>query len=301
LRKRAAVLTHDTELTETAPSYSEFRRFRRVLLRRKIVVFSVFVLGILVIAALFAEVIAPYDPMKTDLREALQGPSWQHWLGTDQQGRDTLSRVIFGSRASLAVAAIALAVASGVGMTLGVLAGYFGGAVHAVLMRIVDALMSFPLIILAIVFASIFGGGISRTMIAVGLSLSPYYARLMCSLVLSVKETDYVKAERLMGASSFSIIRKHVIPNCLPSLIVLVTINVGIAILAEAGLSFLGIGVMPPTPSWGGMVKDGYRYLTSDPVLSIAPGLTIMVVAFAFNMLGDGLRDALDPRLRGTF
>jgi peptide/nickel transport system permease protein len=291
LRKRAAVL----------PSYSEFRRFRRVLFRRKVVVFSVFVLVILVIAALFAEVIAPYDPMKTNLGEVLQGPSGQHWLGTDQQGRDTLSRVIFGSRASLAVAAIALAVASGVGMTLGVLAGYFGGAVHAVLMRIVDALMSFPLIILAIVFASIFGGGISRTMIAVGLSLSPYYARLMCSSALSVRETDYVKAARLMGESSFSIIRKHVIPNCLPSLIVLVTINVGIAILAEAGLSFLGIGVMPPTPSWGGMVKDGYRHLTSDPVLSIAPGLTIMVVAFAFNMLGDGLRDALDPRLRGTF
>jgi peptide/nickel transport system permease protein len=181
------------------------------------------------------------------------------------------------------------------------LAGFYGSWVNIIIMRIVDALLSFPMILLALLFAGLLGGGLSNVMIAIGIALIPIYARLMCGQVLSLRESDYVLAEKAMGSSNFRLMFRHILPNALPPLIVLVTMLIGSAILTEAGLSYLGIGITPPTASWGSMVNDGFQYLMTNPLLSFIPGLAIMIVVFAFNMVGDGLRDAFDPRLRGTF
>ena len=198
------------------------------------------------------------------------------------------------------VGIVSIFIAASIGMTLGLIAGYFGGATNTIIMRFVDALMAFPMILLALVLASVLGGGLGNVMIAIGIALTTIYARLMCGQVLSVKENDYVLAAHSYGASNSLIMLRHIIPNCLPPLIVLITMQMGSAILAEAGLSFLGMGIEPPGAAWGAMVNSGYKYLLDLPILSFAPGVAIMLVVFAFNMVGDGLRDALDPRLRGT-
>jgi peptide/nickel transport system permease protein len=289
-----------TGFTEAPPRVSEFHRFRRVFFSRKIVVFGLIIITILIITAIFAPLIAPYDPYKQNLSQSLLKPCREHLLGTDSLGRDTLSRIIYGSRTSLTVGVIAVGIAATVGMTLGLIAGYYGGITYALIMRLMDALMSLPMIALALVIASILGGGLRNVMIALGIGLIPGYARVMCGQVLSVRENDYIMASRSLGASNRRIMLRHILPNCLPSFIVLMTMMMGLTILAEAGLSFLGIGVEPPGAAWGAMVTDGYRYLLTNPVLSFAPGLAVMIVVFAFNMVGDGLRDALDPRLKGT-
>jgi ABC-type dipeptide/oligopeptide/nickel transport system permease subunit len=198
------------------------------------------------------------------------------------------------------VGVVALGIAAIIGMTLGLLAGFYGSWINAIIMRIVDALMAFPLILLALLLAGLLGGGLTNVMIALGIALIPGYARLMCGQVLSIRETDYVMATRSFGSRSSRIMLRHILPNAMPPLIVLITMQIGVAILAEAGLSYLGVGIMPPTPSWGAMVSDGFPNLMTNPLLSFVPGLAIMIVVFAFNMVGDGLRDALDPRLRGT-
>ena len=267
---------------------------------RKVVVAGIIIIFLMILAAIFAQVLAPYPPDKTNLEEALQTPNHAHWLGTDSLGRDTLSRIIYGSRTSLLVGVVSIFIAASIGMALGLLAGYFTGLTNAIIMRFIDALMAFPMILLALVVASVLGGGLSNVIIAIGIALTTVYARLMCGQVLSVKENDYVLAARSFGASNRLIILRHIFPNTLPPLIVLITMQMGSAILAEAGLSFLGIGIKPPGAAWGAMVNSGYKYLLDDPVLSFAPGVAIMLVVFAFNMVGDGLRDALDPRLRGT-
>jgi peptide/nickel transport system permease protein len=284
----------------TMPKYSEFRRFRRVFLGRKVVIVGLVILVFVAIMAIFAPLIAPYDPNQDSLGEYLSKPSLQHPLGTDKFGRDTLTRIIFGTRTSLLVASVALVIASSIGMTIGVLAGYFGGIVYAVLMRFTDAVMAIPMMLLAISVAVLFGSGIGSAVMAVGLSMTPIYARLMCSQVLVVKQLDYIRAARVNGQSNFYIILQHIVPNCFPALIVLVTMHIGLAILTEAGLSFLGVGIQPPTADWGAMVSDGYRYITTEPTLALAPGVAIILTTFAFNMVGDGLRDALDPKLRGS-
>jgi peptide/nickel transport system permease protein/oligopeptide transport system permease protein len=226
--------------------------------------------------------------------------STTHWLGTDSLGRDTFSRIVYGSRTSLMVGIVSIFIAAGIGMLLGLTAGYYSGIYGTIVMRFIDALMAFPMILLAMVIAALLGGGITNVIIAIGISLTATYARLMCGQVLSIKENDYVTASRSTGASNALIMFRHVFPNCLPPMIVLITMQLGSAILAEAGLSFLGIGINPPGASWGSMVNDGYKFLLDLPVLSFAPGVAIMLIVFAFNMVGDGLRDALDPRLRGT-
>jgi peptide/nickel transport system permease protein len=231
----------------------------------------------------------------------LAQPSAQHWLGTDTLGRDILSRIMYGSRTTLMVGVVALGIAAIAGMFFGLLAGYFGGKVQSVIMRLIDALMAFPMIILALVIAALLGGGLINVMIALGISLMPGYARLMCGQVLAVKANEYILAERSLGSSDIRIMWHHVLPNCLPPIIIMVTLMMGATILAEAGLSYLGIGIEAPTAAWGGMINDGYPRLLTNPMLSVAPGVAIMLVVFAFNMVGDGLRDALDPRLRGTF
>jgi peptide/nickel transport system permease protein len=192
-----------------------------------------------------------------------------------------------------------VAIATILGMALGTIAGYFGGWTYNIIMRFIDALMAFPMILLALVIAALLGGGFKNVIIALSVSLLPAYARLMCGQVLTVKQNDYIQAEKAIGSSNMRIMLQHVVINCLPPIIVLVTMMLGSTILAEAGLSFLGIGITPPTPAWGSMVSDGRDYLLQLPILSFAPGLALMLVVFAFNMVGDGLRDALDPRLRG--
>lgn len=214
-------------------------------------------------------------------------------------GRDTLSRIIYGTRTSLEIGLIVVTIACCVGMTLGTLAGYYGGWTYTIIMRFIDALMSFPMILLALVIAALLGGGMKNVIIALSVSLMPAYCRLMCGMVMTVKQNDYVLAGRSIGAKDGRIMLNHIVLNCLPPLIVLVTMMLGSTILAEAGLSFLGIGIQAPMAAWGSMVNDGRDYLLTLPILSFAPGVAIMLVVFAFNMVGDGLRDALDPRLRG--
>jgi peptide/nickel transport system permease protein/oligopeptide transport system permease protein len=289
------------EVTEITPRISESRRFLRVFLSRGVVVFGIIVLLIFILVAIFAPLLAPYDPYKQDLANTLSQPSKEHLLGTDVLGRDSLSRIIYGARISLMIGLIVVGAASVLGMILGLLAGYFGGWAYNIIMRFIDALMAFPMVLLALVVAALLGGGMKNVIIALSVALTPIYSRLMCAQVLSVKENDYVMAERSLGASNMRMMIQHIVPNCFPPIIVLITMMLGAVILAEAGLSFLGIGINPPTPAWGSMVNDGRDYLLSHPILSFAPGFAIMLLVFAFNMVGDGLRDAIDPKLRGTF
>jgi peptide/nickel transport system permease protein len=286
-------------ITSGPPRVSELRRFIRVLTGRAVVVVGLVILIVLILTAIFAPLIAPYDPFKLDVTHRLETPSLKHWLGTDTVGRDTLSRVIFGTRTSLEIGMIAVSVAALIGISLGMIAGFLGGWTYAVIMRIMDALMAFPMILLALMIAAILGGGIQNVIIALAVGLIPGYARLMCGQVLVVKESDYIIAARSVGANPWYIMVRHIILNCLPPIIVFITMMLGSAILAEAGLSFLGIGVEAEVPTWGGMINDGRQYLLSNPILSFAPGVALMLVVFGFNMVGDGLRDALDPRLRG--
>jgi peptide/nickel transport system permease protein len=287
-------------IDEAAPKMSEWIRFRKVFFGRPLVIFGMTIIVFFVLMAIFAPWLSPYSPIKSNLEVSLIGPNASHWLGTDIQGRDTLSRIIYGSRVSLLIGITVVFSACLLGMMLGTLAGFYGGWIDALIMRIMDALMAFPMMILALMIASLLGSGILNVIIALGVASIPGYARVMYALVLSVKETDYAMASRSQGASGMRIMVHHIFPNCLSPVIVMITMMLGGVILAEAGLSFLGIGIKPPTAAWGSMVNDGSKYLLSNPIISFAPGIAIMLVVFSFNMVGDGLRDALDPRLRGT-
>jgi peptide/nickel transport system permease protein len=289
-----------TGLEEATPRINEMRRFTVVFFRRKVVIAGLVIISILVITAIFAPLLAPYNPYKQDISQALRQPSKAHLLGTDVVGRDTLSRVIYGTRTSLIIGIIAITIAASIGMALGLMAAYFGGVINALIMRFIDALMSFPMLIFALVLASMLGSGLKNVIMALGVGMVAGYARLMCGQALSVKQNEYITAARSMGASSLRIMLVHILTNCFPPLIVLITMMMGTCILAEAGLSFLGLGITPPGAAWGAMVNEGYKFLLTNPVLSFAPGVAIMLTVFAFNMVGDGLRDALDPRLRGS-
>jgi peptide/nickel transport system permease protein len=284
---------------EASHRVSEFKRFRKVFFSRGLVVFGMIIILIFVIMAIFAPLIAPYSPNSPDLKDRLSQPSSTHLLGTDALGRDTLSRIIYGARTSLMIGLVVVGVAAVIGMSLGMVAGYMGGWLYTVIMRVVDVLMTFPMILLALVVAAMLGEGIRNVIIALSIGMVPIYARLMCGQVLVLKENEYILAQKVMGANQARIMIRHLIPNALPTLIVVMTMMLGTTVLAEAGLSFLGIGIEPPTAAWGSMVNDGRDYLLTVPILSFAPGLAIMLLVFAFNMVGDGLRDALDPRLRG--
>jgi peptide/nickel transport system permease protein len=292
-------LNNVTGASEAPPVVSEWKRFRRVFFQRKLVLFGLIVLALMVFAAIFAPLIAPHDPYKGKMADSLVQPNKTYFLGTDIQGRDTLSRLIYGTRTALIVGFVTVAIASVIGVTLGLMAGYFGGTTGTVIMRAMDALMAFPNLLLALLLSAVLGGGLQNVVIALGIAVIPGYARVMNGLTLSIRENDYVLAERAMGSSNKRTMLGHILPNAMPPVIVLITMQLGGLILAESSLSFLGIGIKPPGAAWGSMVADGYQYLLSNPVLSFAPGLTIMLVVFAFSMVGDGLRDALDPRLRG--
>jgi peptide/nickel transport system permease protein len=296
----ATEVTAQTETATRQRRLEGWRHFIMVLFQRKVVIFGAVVILLLIITAIFAPLIAPYDPYEQNLQETLQQPSWGHILGTDALGRDTLSRIIYSSRISLLVGIVSVGIAAGVGILLGLIAGFFGRWLNMIIMRFVDALMSIPPIILALAIATALGGGINNVIIGIGVSLVPVYCRTMCGLVLSIKQTDYIMAGRLIGASNLRIMFSDILPNSLPPFLVLITLQLGLAILAEAGLSFLGLGITPPGAAWGSMIASGYTYLLSRPILSLAPGICIIITVLAFNLLGDGVRDALDPRLRGT-
>ena len=279
---------------------SEFRRVIRVFFGRKVAVVGLVFILLLIITAIFAPLLAPYSPYKMDLANQLAPPSWDHLLGTDPLGRDILSRIIYGSRTSLLVGITAVAVSAVIGETMGLIAALYGGWVFAVIMRLTDALMSIPMLLNALIIAALLGGGIKNVIIALAVGGIAGQCRMMCGQTMTIMQNDYILAGRSIGVSDLRMIVRHLFPNAFPPLLVMITIALGTTILAEAGLSFLGIGIVPPTCAWGSMVNDGYKYLLTNPVLSFAPGLAIMMVVFGFNMMGDGLRDSLDPRLRGT-
>lgn len=252
-----------------------------------------------VLVSLLSPLISPHDPNAQDLTNKLQVPSAAHLLGTDYLGRDVLSRLMYGGRVSLSVSLLSGTFAAAVGLLLGLIAGYVGGWVSKVIMGITDVVLSIPGLVFTLIIAAIMGRGVSSLTIAVGIGMVPTYIRMMNGLVLSLRENDYIVASQLVGQKERRILLGHLLPNTFPSLIVLYTINLGNAIMTESSLSYLGVGINPPTATWGNMVADAYPYLMTAPWLAIIPGICIIVLIISFNVVGDGLRDALDPRLRG--
>lgn len=272
-------------------------KFTLIRLRRNyMAIFGLVVLLVLVICAIFANQLAPYEYAAQDYMSIRKAPSASHWLGTDEFGRDVLSRLIFGARISLQVGFIAVAISLFLGGTIGAVAGYFGGKVDTILMRVMDVQLAIPTILLAIVISSALGPGLFNLMLAVGITSVPRFARLMRSSVLSIKGQEFIEAARAMGASHLRIILVYIFPNCAAPLIVQSTLGVANAILYTATLSFLGLGIQPPFPEWGGMLSAARPYIRSSGYLSIFPGLAIMITIVALNLIGDGLRDALDPK-----
>ncbi len=258
---------------------------------------AVLILGI-TLASVLAPLFAPFDPLELVPADRLQGPSTVHPLGTDQYGRDTLSRILYGGRISLAVAALSILFAASVGSVMGLIGGYFRGWLDGLMMRVTDVLLSFPAILLAIALLAFFGGGFWNLVLAIGIIYIGPFARVARAAALSVREEPYVEAEHALGATHGRIVRRAILPNAAAPLLVELTLRLAYAILAEASLSFLGLGTQPPAPSWGQMIAEGRRFLALSPWATVAPGLAIMLTVLGFNLLGDGLRDVLDPRLR---
>jgi len=269
------------------------RRVASALWRQRLARVSGAVLLFMIVVAVFAPLVAPYDPLEQDLGNSLASPGWSHPLGTDQLGRDILSRLVFGARLSLGAAAIAVAVATLLGVLPGLVAGYVGGWADAVVMRITDALMSFPPLILALAITGVLGPGLGNAMVAVGVVFAPRFVRLARSSVIDIREADFVQAARSIGVSERAILGRHVLPNALGPLVVQVTVTAGFAMLAEASLSFLGLGVQPPEASWGSMIGEAARLISQTKLLVVWPGLAITVTVLALGFLGDGLRQAL--------
>jgi peptide/nickel transport system permease protein len=288
------------EIETVAPHYSEGRRVLRVFFGRKLAVVGLAFVCLLIFLAIFGPLIAPYDPNEMALDHQLENPSWSHLLGTNSLGQDTFSRVIYGARTSLLIGICAVGVAAIVGETMGLLAAHYGGWVYAIIMRFTDALMSIPMMLNAFVIAAVLGGGVRNVIIALAVGGIASQCRMMCGMAMTIKQNDYMMAGKSIGASDIRMMLRHIFPNAFPPLLVMITMNLGMVILSEAALSFLGIGIVAPTVAWGSMINDGYKYLLTNPILSFAPGVAIMIVVFGFNMMGDGLRDSLDPRLRGT-
>lgn len=275
---------------------SSYGRILRRLFRRRGAVFGALVVLFFVIIAVFAPYIAPYDPLATDWSAVRKPPSPNHWMGTDELGRDVLSRVVWGARASLLAGVVSVAIAMALGVPLGLIAGYYGGWLDEVLMRIVDVLLAFPFLILAVALAATLGPSLTNAMIAIGISTMPVFVRLTRGQVLAVKVEDYVQAARAMGAPDSRIMLRHVLPNAFSPILVQATLSIAAAIIAESSLSFLGLGQQPPAPSWGSMLNVAKNFLTQAPWMAVWPGVAIFLTVLAFNLLGDGLRDALDPK-----
>jgi peptide/nickel transport system permease protein len=277
---------------------SAARRFVRRFAGHRVAVLALVLIVLLILVAIFAPTIAPFDPNKQSLANHLKGPSSTHWLGTDELGRDVLSRIIYGSRVSLTAALQAVVIAVVLGVPPGLLAGFFGSWIDVIISRLTDAVMSFPPLLLAIGIVGVFGAGLRNAMLAVGIIFAPRFLRLTRSAVLSVRQETYIEASRSIGTSTTRILRTRILPNILSPLVVQISLSLGFAMLAEAGLSFLGLGVQPPQASWGAMVGRAYRYLDEAPTLVIFPGLAIVLAVLGFNLLGDGLRDSFGRETR---
>jgi peptide/nickel transport system permease protein len=275
---------------------SPTRRALRRLVRRKGAVFGLIVIALFVLMAVFAPWITPYDPAAQSWTAVRKAPSMAHWFGTDEVGRDVLTRVVYGARASLLAGVISISIALGVGVPLGLIAGYLGGWIDALLSRITDAMLACPFLILAIALAAFLGPSLTNAMIAIGITATPIFVRLTRGQVMAVKVEDYVEAARAVGNPRWRIAVVHILPNILPALLVQATLSIAAAIIAEASLSFLGLGQQPPTPSWGSMLNSAQRFLTNAPWIAVWPGVAIFFTVLSFNLVGDGLRDALDPR-----
>jgi peptide/nickel transport system permease protein len=273
-------------------------RVRQMLTQEKGALVAAALLLIVIVAAILAPLLAPFDPLQQEIRNKLAGPSWTHWLGTDDLGRDVLSRLLHGARASLFAAGLAVSVAVGIGVPLGLIAGFAGGWIDAALMRITDTVLSFPALVLAIGVTGALGPGLVTAMCAIGIVFSPSVARLMRGATLSVREEPFVAASQTFGSRTTGVIVRHIVPNAIQPVLVQVSLLLAGALLAEASLSFLGLGVQPPTPSWGSMLGRAYAYLNRAPAQMLAPGVAIAFCALAFNVIGDALRRQLDPRQR---
>lgn len=270
----------------------------RRLRRNRAAMAGAAIVGIFLLLALLAPVLVPFDPIEGHLDDRLLAPGWTHWLGTDALGRDVLSRVIFGARVSLQIQLIAVTLALAVGVPLGTVGGYFGGRLDNLIMRGMDVLLAFPGIFLALGIIAVLGPGLGPLMLAAGISSVPQFARIVRGSVLSLKEREFVEAALALGSGNGRIMFRHLLPNCLAPIIVQSTLRMATVLLTASGLSFLGLGVQPPTPEWGAMLSNARSYLIVAPHVATIPGLAIMVVVVGFNLFGDGLRDVLDPRLR---
>ena len=285
---------------QTNKKRSQWREVWRMLKKNKMALVGLGILVILVLLALFADVIADYDTVviKQNLANRLKGPSAEHWLGTDEFGRDIFARLIHGARVSLKVGIIAVGISIVLGGILGALAGFYGGRIDNIIMRIMDVFLAVPSILLAIAIVSALGPSILNLMVAISISSVPSYARIVRASVLSIRDQEFVEAARAIGANNARIIFRHIIPNSLAPVIVQGTLGVASAILSTAGLSFIGLGIQPPAPEWGSMLSGGRQYLRYAWWVTTFPGVAIMITILSLNLLGDGLRDALDPRLK---
>jgi peptide/nickel transport system permease protein len=293
-------LNGDDSRRESGESYgsSRLRDFAGVFFQNRLATAGLCILAALLVIAVFAPVIAPYEYYDQDLIAALQWPSREHIFGTDEFGRDILSRVIYASRISVMVGIISVTIGISIGGMLGAVSGFYGGAVDDVVMRCVDVLLAIPSILFAIAIAASLGPGLFNMVLAVGLSSIAYYARILRGSVLSIREQEFIEASRAIGSSNVRILLRHVIPNCLAPIIVQGTLGVADGILYAAALSFIGLGIQPPTPEWGGMLSSGRSYIRDYSYMTIFPGLAIVITILALNFVGDALRDALDPKLR---
>lgn len=276
---------------------SQWRSMAVGIVRRRMALAGLIIYGGVIFMAIFAGVIAPYNPNTINMGERLQGPSRAHWLGTDDLGRDVLTRTIYGSRVSIMVGTISIAIATLIGLPLGLISGYYGRWADSVISRVMDALLAFPSIILALAIMSVLGPNLQNAMIAIGIVFVPAFMRLTRAGVLSVKESEYVMAARVCGARDRAIMVRTILPNITSPLLVQLTLGFATAIIVEAALSFLGMGVQPPTPSWGAMLDTGRRFLNQTVWFSSSAGVAIFLTVLSLNLLGDGLRDVLDPRM----
>ena len=296
VKKKEAALAEDLAL-QLGENDNLGTKLRRMARQNKLAVLSAVLLALLVLSAVFAPLLTPYDPVTGDISQRLQAPSSAHWLGTDEMGRDVLTRLLYGARVSLAVGVVPTLISMTIGVAVGMISGYYGGKIDYILMRFADVVLAFPSLLLAMVIMYVLGGSVFNIFLALALVGWASVARVARSETISLKESEYVEAARSMGVKSVRIILRHILPNCVPSLIVLFTLNVPSAILSESSLSFLGIGIQPPNSSWGLMVNMGRQFLYNAPWISLAPSAAIMLVVLACNFLGDGLRDVLDPHL----
>lgn len=284
--------------TDRHPRIKEFFFFCRRFAKSKSALVGLVLVLVVILAAIFAPQLAPSDPNAINLMKRLAPPSGDELLGRDDFGRDILTRILYGARVSLEVGLFSTLVALAIGIPLGLVAGYYGGRIDNAIMRFLDIMMAFPSILLALTLVAAFGANMTSIILAIGVVAVPRYARITRGSTLSVKEMEYIDAAEVLGSSTRRVLFKHVLPNCLAPIIVYATMGMASAILTEAGLSFLGMGTQPPTPSWGGMLANGREYLRTAPHMATYPGLAIMVTVLGFNLLGDGLRDVMDPRLK---